>query len=52
MKYSDKIPFPFTDLSGEKSRPALVGSNLDDYSDLRVLLIATSDPDQGANERV
>ena len=45
MKYSGtivKIPFPFTDLSGTKSRPALIISEPDAYGDLKLLFITTS----------
>jgi len=29
-----KIPFPFTDLSGQKARPALALSEPDNYGDI------------------
>ena len=38
-----KIPFPFTDLSGKKSRPALVISEPDELSDLEFLFITTKE---------
>ena len=36
-----KIPFPFTDLSGSKARPALAISEPDEYGDLEFLFITT-----------
>ena len=36
-----KIPFPFTDLSGFKARPALAVSEPDEYGDLEFLFITT-----------
>lgn len=36
-----KIPFPFTDLSGVKARPALAISEPDEYGDLEFLFITT-----------
>lgn len=36
-----KIPFPFTDLSGFKARPALAISEPDEYGDLEFLFITT-----------
>ena len=38
-----KIPFPFTDLSGSKARPALAISEPDEYGDLEFLFITTKD---------
>lgn len=38
-----KIPFPFTDLSGFKARPALAVSEPDEYGDLEFLFITTKD---------
>ena len=36
-----KIPFPFTDLSGSKARPALAISEPDDFGDIEFLFITT-----------
>jgi CDP-4-dehydro-6-deoxyglucose reductase, E1 len=36
-----KIPFPFTDTSGEKARPALAISDPDQYGDIEFLFITT-----------
>ena len=36
-----KIPFPFTDLSGQKARPALALSEPDEYGDIEFLFITT-----------
>ena len=36
-----KIPFPFTDLSGKKSRPALAVSDPDELNDIDFLFITT-----------
>jgi len=36
-----KIPFPFTDLSGKKSRPALAVSEPDNLNDIEFLFITT-----------
>ncbi len=36
-----KIPFPFTDLSGSKARPALAVSEPDEYGDVEFLFITT-----------
>lgn len=36
-----KIPFPFTDLSGQKARPALAISEPDEYGDIEFLFITT-----------
>jgi CDP-6-deoxy-D-xylo-4-hexulose-3-dehydrase len=36
-----KIPFPFTDLSGQKARPALAVSEPDKYGDIEFLFITT-----------
>lgn len=36
-----KIPFPFTDLTGAKARPALAISEPDEYGDLEFLFITT-----------
>ena len=44
MKYSGKIfkiPFPFTDLSATKARPALAVSEPDDLGDIQFLFITT-----------
>ena len=36
-----KIPFPFTDLSGQKARPALAITEPDEYGDIEFLFITT-----------
>ncbi len=36
-----KIPFPFTDLSGQKARPALALGEPDEYGDIEFLFITT-----------
>ena len=36
-----KIPFPFTDLSGKKGRPALAVSEPDEFNDIELLFITT-----------
>ncbi len=36
-----KIPFPFTDLSGFKARPALAVSEPDEFGDIEFLFITT-----------
>jgi CDP-6-deoxy-D-xylo-4-hexulose-3-dehydrase len=44
MKYKGKIfklPFPFTDLSGKKARPALAISEPDEFGDIEFLFITT-----------
>lgn len=44
MKYSGtifKIPFPFTDLSASKARPALAVSEPDDLGDIQFIFITT-----------
>lgn len=44
MKYKGtifKLPFPFTDLSGQKARPALAVSEPDEYGDVEFLFITT-----------
>ena len=44
MKYKGKIfklPFPFTDLSGQKARPALAISEPDEFGDIEFLFITT-----------
>jgi CDP-6-deoxy-D-xylo-4-hexulose-3-dehydrase len=38
-----KIPFPFTDLSGKKSRPALAISEPDELNDIEFLFITTKE---------
>lgn len=38
-----KIPFPFTDLSSQKSRPALAVSEPDDLNDIEFLFITTKE---------
>jgi len=38
-----KIPFPFTDLSGRKSRPALAISEQDKLNDIEFLFITTKE---------
>ena len=47
MKYKGtifKLPFPFTDLSGQKARPALAISEPDEYGDVEFLFITTKQP--------
>ena len=36
-----KIPFPFTDLSGQKARPALAITEPDEYGDIEFLFITS-----------
>jgi CDP-6-deoxy-D-xylo-4-hexulose-3-dehydrase len=38
-----KLPFPFTDLSGKKSRPALAISEPDQFGDIEFVFITTKD---------
>jgi CDP-6-deoxy-D-xylo-4-hexulose-3-dehydrase len=38
-----KIPFPFTDLKGQKVRPALAVSEADDYGDIEFLFVTTKE---------
>lgn len=40
-----KVPFPFTDLSTQKARPALALSEPDENGDVRFAFITTSAPD-------
>jgi hypothetical protein len=39
-----KIPFPFTDLSGAKARPALALSSSDIHGDVRFVFITRTPP--------
>jgi len=46
MKYKGKIfkiPFPFTDLKGQKVRPALAVSEPDEYGDIEFLFVTTKE---------
>ena len=41
-----KLPFPFTDLSGGRGRPALALSEPDQNGDVRFLFITKTPPEQ------
>ena len=43
-----KLPFPFTDLSGKKARPALALNDADDNGDVGFVLITTTPVEEGA----
>lgn len=42
-----KLPFPFTDLSGKKARPALALNDPDDNGDVRFVFITTTPLEEG-----